>query len=85
MPKGLRNSSFTWGIKAADGNKRCGGNGVDRNGGAQPRSEDYGVRGSSVRNFLSLGEGIYFIGSKDAPPILLRVLTIFKNKCVDYG
>jgi hypothetical protein len=29
---------------------RSGGNGVDRNGGAQPRSEDYGVRGSSVKN-----------------------------------
>jgi hypothetical protein len=29
---------------------RSGGNGVDRSGGAQPRNEDYGVRGSSVNN-----------------------------------
>jgi hypothetical protein len=63
--------------------EKCGGeeqkrwgNGVDRNGGVQPRSEDYGVRGSSARKTLSFGEGICFIGDEGAPPIYLFVFAL---------
>jgi hypothetical protein len=66
---------------AKERNKRCGGNieplvCVDRNGGVQPRSEDYGVRGSSARKTLSFGKGIYFIGDEGAPPIYLFVFDL---------
>jgi hypothetical protein len=57
-------------INAADWNKKSGGSGVDRNGGAKPRSEDYGAWGSSVKKCSSF-RGMNYWGANMLPLLLI--------------
>ena len=53
---------------------RSGGAGVDRSGGAKPRSEDYGGRGSSVKKGFLGGLWRFLSGAPVLP--LLNLLTV---------